>query len=157
VAKKTSPLLPVNALRLQQFGDRLRLARLRRRLTGKQVAERAGMTAVTLRNLERGNAGVTLGAYLAVMQVLGAEQDLDLLLKEDPLGRELQDAALPRRSRAAMTEAAPKKPAPSRPSAKSSASSPRSRDWTADSSFVSTDSLLSLIKSPKSGKEPREG
>jgi transcriptional regulator with XRE-family HTH domain len=93
-------LLPGTELRLQRLGERLRLGCLRRRLTGKQVAERAGMTPVTLRSLERGSSGVTIGAYLAVMQVLGAEKDLDLLLKDDPLGRNLQDAALPNPQRA---------------------------------------------------------
>jgi transcriptional regulator with XRE-family HTH domain len=99
MAKKTSPLLPATTLGLNRFGERLRLARLRRQLTAKQVAERAGMTAVTLRNLEQGGSGVTIGAYLAVMQVLGIEQELDLLAKDDSLGRELQDARLPRARR----------------------------------------------------------
>lgn len=94
MAKKTAPLLPPVEQLLQQFGERLRLARLRRSLPAKQVAERAGMSPMTLRSLERGGSGVTMGAYLAVMQVLGIERDLDLLAKADPFGRELQDSRL---------------------------------------------------------------
>lgn len=94
MAKRTAPILPSVDDLLQQFGERLRLARLRRRLPAKQVAERAGMSPMTLRSLERGGAGVTMGAYLAVMQVLGIEGDLDLLARADPVGRELQDARL---------------------------------------------------------------
>lgn len=100
MAKTVSPLLPSTAELLRRFGDRLCLARLRRRLTAKQVAERAGMAPMTLRSLERGGPGVTIGAYLAVMQVLGIERDLDLLAQADPVGRELQDARLTAHGRA---------------------------------------------------------
>lgn len=99
MAKTTAPLLPSTSELLQRFGERLRLARLRRRLTAKQVAERAGMAPMTLRSLERGGAGVTMGAYLAVMQVLGIENDLDLLGAVDPMGRALQDARLTARGK----------------------------------------------------------
>ncbi len=155
MAQKTASLLPATENRLRQFGDRLRLARLRRSLTAKQVAERAGMTAVTLRNLERGGSGVTIGAYLAVMQVLGIEQDLDLIAKDDLQGRELQDARLPRRISAPVS-AKPKPASPLKPVRTPATSNPHSKsvlndsdeDWIVGSDFVNANTLVELITPP---------
>ena len=96
MARKTAPLLPRMARLLTDLGERLKLARLRRRLTAKQVAERAGMSVMTLRSLESGGAGVTMGAYLSVMHVLGLEQDLNKVGALDQVGHHLQDGRLAR-------------------------------------------------------------
>jgi transcriptional regulator with XRE-family HTH domain len=169
MARTIAPLLPSTARLLLQLGDRLRLARLRRRLTAKQVAERAGMTTMTLRSLERGGAGVTMGAYLAVMQVLGVEKDLDLLARADPMGRELQDARLPVRKATARTQpvvaasatiapqthAAPRNTASTKAGqVKPAAARPR---WPSRSGFVSAKELAGLIAPgvPKPKKKAR--
>ncbi len=56
------------------------------------------MSRTTLRGIERGDAGVTLGAYANVLHSLGLHEDLGLVARDDELGRKLQDAALPTRA-----------------------------------------------------------
>ena len=61
---------------------------------------------MTLRSLERGGSAVTIGAYAAVMQVLGVESDLDLVAAVEPVGGALQDTRLPT-SRAPLRQQSP--------------------------------------------------
>lgn len=100
MAQRTSPLLPAVARLLQDFGENVRRARLRRGLTAELMAERAGMSRPTLRSIERGDPGVTLGACASVLHSLGLHRDLALLARDDELGRKLQDLQLstPRRA-----------------------------------------------------------
>ena len=92
--------LPVLQRRLATVGENLRLARLRRKLSATQIAERAGITRPTLRSIERGDPSVSFGAYANVLFCLGLEQDLEALGRDDELGRKLQDAALTIKRRA---------------------------------------------------------
>lgn len=172
MAQRTAPLLPASELLLQHLGERLRLARLRRRLPAKQLAERAGMSPMTLRSLERGGSGVTIGAYVAVMQALGVERDLDLLAQQDTVGRELQDAQLPTRGRSVTKPRASSEPtraaaarvkaqstrrrvaaeptrvAHSSTRAKTQASKPDPRDWVREGKFASSEVLAGLLDEP---------
>ncbi len=52
------------------------------------------MTRPTLRAIERGEPGVTLGSYANVLHCLGLDRDLAFVGRDDQLGRKLQDAVL---------------------------------------------------------------
>ena len=94
INSKKNILLPTNAKLLKGLGENLKLARKRRKLTLEQVSERAGIARSTLWLIEKGDPGVTIGAWLQVLFVLGMEKDLGKVAAEDPLGRKLQDARL---------------------------------------------------------------
>jgi len=87
-------LLPKLTKILEELGENIKLARLRRKLTTEQVAERAGISRSTLWQVEKGLASVSLGTYAQVLFVLGLEKDLQLIANDDLLGRKLQDAGL---------------------------------------------------------------
>lgn len=96
-------LLPKLAKILEGMGENIKLARLRRKLTTEQIAERAGISRSTLWQVEKGLPSVSLGTYAQVLFVLGLENDLQLIAKDDVLGRKLQDAELSVRRRAPKT------------------------------------------------------
>lgn len=92
---KTSPaILPKNLKVLKVLAEHIQLARLRRKFSAEQVAERAGLSRKTVYNIEQGIPTVAIGSYLQVLFVLGLEQDLSMVAASDPLGRKLQDAGI---------------------------------------------------------------
>jgi DNA-binding XRE family transcriptional regulator len=94
MANKRSLLLPRLEKLMSELGENIKLARLRRKLSSQQVAERAGISRTTLVSIEKGYAGVSIGYYLNVLRVLGLENDILLIARDDELGRKLQDANL---------------------------------------------------------------
>lgn len=101
MSKTAAVIMPQTRAILQQMGEQIRLARLRRKLPAGLIAERAGISRVTLGSIEQGSPTVAIGAYAAVLHALN-NLDVDLLLvaKDDELGRKLQDLDLPVRKRA---------------------------------------------------------
>ena len=93
-------LLPKHKKILEEFGENIRLARLRRKLSSEQVAERSNISRPTLTAIEKGSESVGIGMYFQVLMVLRLEKDILLLAKDDELGRKLQDANLTIKSRA---------------------------------------------------------
>ncbi|MDB5229751.1 MAG: transcriptional regulator [Chitinophagaceae bacterium] len=100
---KKGRLIPSLKKILEELGENIKLARLRRKLSAEQVAERANISRPTLLSIEKGTPGVAMGAYARVLFVLGLEKDLLQLGIDDALGRKLQDAEL------VVKERAPKK------------------------------------------------
>jgi transcriptional regulator with XRE-family HTH domain len=94
------PLLPTLERRLTALGERLRLARMRRKFSAETVATRAGVSRMTLYRIESGDQVVALGSYARVLAVLQLDLDLEKLALDDALGRRLQDLGIPQRRRA---------------------------------------------------------
>lgn len=76
------------------MGENIKLARKRRKLTSIQVAERAGIDRGTLREIERGNPSVSMGAYFNVLRALNLQDDFLKIAADDEFGKKLQDLQL---------------------------------------------------------------
>lgn len=81
--------------KLQELGQRLRDRRKQLGVSATVAAEAAEMSRITLNRIERGEASVSMGAYLSVVASLGLEVDL-----KDPRAKKLS---------ASVTEKLPKK------------------------------------------------
>jgi len=86
---------------LEQMGEQIKLARLRRKISSQLVAERAGISRQTLHAVEKGSSTVSIGSYAVVLHALNnMDTNLLLIAKDDEFGRKLQDLNLPTRKRA---------------------------------------------------------
>jgi len=101
---KNTPL-PVKRA-LKKFGQDLRDARKRRRITMELAAKRAAISRATLTKIEKGDDGVSLGAYAKILFVLGMIERLVELADPtfDTLGMGLEADNLPKRIRISRKE-----------------------------------------------------
>lgn len=94
--------LPIPVLRaLRKLGQDISEARRRRRIPMALMAERAGLTRVTLSKIEKGASTVSIAGFAKVLFVLGMLDRLKDLadISYDMTGRELESGALPKRVR----------------------------------------------------------
>lgn len=96
MSRPSRPQFPQMQRRAEALGDRLRLARLRRRMTLNELAERAGTTRLTLARFERGDLSGSVGLLARILGVLGLEADIDRIASDDELGQRVQDIQLRR-------------------------------------------------------------
>jgi transcriptional regulator with XRE-family HTH domain len=82
---------------MRAFGERLRAARLRRRVTTILFSKRMDISRDTLNRLEKGDGTIALGTYMRALHVLGLEKDFDIVARDDELSRKLQELNLPQR------------------------------------------------------------
>jgi len=86
---------------LVSIGAAVRTARARRRQSAKDLADRMDVSLPTLRRLERGDSGVSIGAFATALWALGMLSPLcDAIAPEnDREAAELETARLPQRIR----------------------------------------------------------
>lgn len=96
---RSAVVFPKNQKVLSQLGENIKLARKRRNFTQALISERTGLSRLTIRKIENGDATVSLGHYVAVLGVLGLVDDLVKVASDDALGRKLQDIKLTGKSK----------------------------------------------------------
>lgn len=97
---RKNPIFPQAKRTLKVFGENIKLARLRRKLSMEQIAERAGIGRSTLVKIEKGDDSVSMGSYFQVLYVMKLDKDFLNVAKDDVLGRKIQDAGLITKQRA---------------------------------------------------------
>jgi DNA-binding XRE family transcriptional regulator len=96
---ETAPFAVKNGA--QRIGERVALARKRRRLTLRELASKAGISYDTARAVEAGNLQTGLGAYLAVLWAMGLESEIHAFAdpERDDEGKQLELTRMPQRVR----------------------------------------------------------
>jgi len=84
---------------LGKLGDDIRKARIRRKLTMKELSSRAFISENTLSSVQKGKASVAIGIYARILSILGINGQIAMLadISSDPISQELEAESLPKR------------------------------------------------------------
>lgn len=101
MAQKAVVLMPDTKKILEQMGEQIKFARLRRDISVELVAERANVSRATVWAVEKGSPSVSMGAYAAVLHAIhGMDKDLLFVAKDEQMEATLRELGCSVRSRA---------------------------------------------------------
>jgi len=100
MSKREINLMPDTQQALAKMGANIRKARLRRNLNAEYIAEQANISTDTLSSIEKGASTVSIGAYAAVLAVLGLDKDFEILAVDEEGKKLFREQNLQRRERA---------------------------------------------------------
>jgi transcriptional regulator with XRE-family HTH domain len=107
MAKNSNERLPREVLKhLEELGQRVRIARVRRRLSTEDLAQACGITRRTLYRVENGEPGIALGIFLSVLWKLSLLDTLRAVANPDTddHGKILEAASRPKRVHAPISD-----------------------------------------------------
>ena len=99
--------LPHEVLKqLEELGQRVRVARVRRRMSTEDLAQACGIGRRTLYRIESGEPGIALGTFMSVLWKLGLLDTLRGIADPDTddHGKILEAASRPQRVRASAPD-----------------------------------------------------
>lgn len=94
-----SKFIPLSATRsLKKMGENIAVARKRRGLRVADVAKYTRLSEATVSRMERGDAGVSMGAFFSVMHILGELQRVMSIMDadNDKIGLIMSENSLPK-------------------------------------------------------------
>ena len=98
--------------KLKKMGKRIKKARLRRNISAEIISKKAGIGESTFYAIERGVSTVSLGAYAAVLSILGLDNDLDVIAVDEEGKALLWEQNMVERKRAKRRKVDKKLPLP---------------------------------------------
>ena len=86
--------------KIKKMGQRIKKARLRRNISAEMISKQAGIGESTFYAIEHGVSTVSLGAYAAVLSILGLNNDLDSIAVDEEAKKQFYEQNLVKRKRA---------------------------------------------------------
>lgn len=100
MAGKTVKLTASTDYKLRELGARIKRARLRRNISAEILSKKADIGESTYYAIERGSSTVSIGAYAAVLFVLGIDGDFDAIAIDEEVKKQLYEQNFVKRKRA---------------------------------------------------------